>query len=203
MPSTINERAARLAMLKELFGLATHEASAAMSRWTSRLITFSLDEVREIPLGGLAGELALCDEPLTMVVLRLEGELGGDLVLAFDDADARRLVADVLGQPEPFAGDWTALAKSALEETGNILGCAYMNALTRLIGRDLVPSPPYFLVDYVGSVLEQALVPQAAESEVAMVCRTAFRRQGQDLNWHVFFLPMPCLRERIEDSLAR
>ena len=36
--------------------------------------------------------------------------------------------------------EWSELEKSALTETGNILGCAYVNALTRLIGTDLVPS---------------------------------------------------------------
>jgi len=36
--------------MHELFSSATHDASAAMCRWTNGLITVTLDDVREIPL---------------------------------------------------------------------------------------------------------------------------------------------------------
>ena len=38
-----------LVVLHQLFAAATHDASAAMCRWTNGLITLTLDEVREIP----------------------------------------------------------------------------------------------------------------------------------------------------------
>jgi chemotaxis protein CheC len=40
------DRDARLHVLHELLAAATHEASAAMCRWTEGQITLSLDEVR-------------------------------------------------------------------------------------------------------------------------------------------------------------
>ena len=40
------------AALHQLFASATHDASAAMCRWTDGLITLTLDEVREIAAGG-------------------------------------------------------------------------------------------------------------------------------------------------------
>lgn len=39
-----------LGVLDELFASATHDASAAMCRWTNGLIAVTLDRVREIPL---------------------------------------------------------------------------------------------------------------------------------------------------------
>lgn len=190
-----------LELLHQLFGTATHEASAAMCRWTNGLITLSLDEVREIPLEAVSQEFDFGDTLLTMVVLRLEGEVGGDFILTFDEVNGRQLAASLLGRDVSRSPEWTELERSALNETGNILGCAYMNALTRLIGFELVPSPPYFLQDYGASVLEQALLTQAMTNDLVLICRTAFHREGQELNWHVFFVPTMAMRERMENAL--
>lgn len=191
----------KLELLSELFASATHDASAAMCRWTDGLIRLTLDEVCELPLADACGELALGDELLTMVVLDLVGELGGAMILTFDETNGRQLAAALLRRPIETTEPWSDLEKSALAETGNILGCAYMNALTRLVDRDLTPSPPYFLQDYGASVLEQALLTQAVECDTVLVCRTTFQRRGENLSWRVIFIPSRELRCALEGAL--
>jgi len=184
-----------LEVLRRLLDAATHDASAAMCCWTDGLITLTLDELREIPLEIVAAELGLGDELLTMVVLSLEGGVGGEMILTFDEENGRQLAATLLGRPVNAETEWSELEKSALTETGNILGCAYMNALSRLINHQLVPSAPYFLQDYGASVLQQALLPQAMTCDQVLVCRTGFHREGEELNWNVVFVPSQELRQ--------
>lgn len=190
-----------LEVLHQLFASATHDASAAMCRWTDGLITLTLDEVRKIPLEDVCTELNLDDELLTMVVLSLEGEIGGEMILTFDDRNGRQLVASLLRRPMAEGPEWSDLEKSALTETGNILGCAYMNAITRLIDHELVPSAPYFIQDYGASVLQQALMAQAVTCDKVLICRTGFRREGEELNWRVLFVPTEAMQTAMEDAL--
>jgi len=190
-----------LGVLHQLFASATHDASAAMCRWTDGLITLTLDEVREIPLEDVSVELDLGDDLLTMVVLSLEGEVGGEMILTFDEENGRQLVASLLGRPVSTDPEWSDLEKSALTETGNILGCAYMNAITRLIDHELVPSAPYFIQDYGASVLQQALMAQAMTSDKVLICRTGFHREGEELNWRVLFVPTEPMRGAMENAL--
>lgn len=193
----------RLAPLQQVFASATHEASTAMSRWTNGWITLSLDEVRELPLQEACAELVVSDELLTMVVVSLEGDVGGQMILAFDEANGRRLVASLLGRPVSEGHPWTELEQSALAETGNILGCAYLNALTRFLGMDLIPSAPFLVQDYGASVLQQALLAQAMTNDKILVCRTGFHRKGEeDLNWHVLFIPTEGMRRALEDAMC-
>lgn len=192
---------AKLDVLHQLFASATHDASAAMCRWTNGLITLTLDEVREIPLEDVCSELNLGDELLTMVVLSLEGEIGGEMILTFDDENGRQLVASLLGRPLDSQCKWSELEKSALTETGNILGCAYMNALARLIDHELLPSAPYFIQDYGASVLQQALMAQAMTCDKVLICRTGFHREGEELNWRVIFVPTDEMRKAMEQAL--
>lgn len=184
-----------------LFAAATHDASAAMCRWTDGLITLTLDEVRELPLGSAAAELGLEDQLMTMVILGMESHPGTVLILTFDEDNARQLAATLtrrLRNPNP---EWDELEISALTETGNILGCAYMSALTRLVGKVLIPTPPYFVRDYFASVMEQALIHQAMVSDTALIGRTVFHRQGEMLNWHVLFVPSPEFRQMLEKAI--
>ncbi|ADB17976.1 CheC, inhibitor of MCP methylation [Pirellula staleyi DSM 6068] len=173
-----------------------------MCRWTNGQITLSLDEVREVPLCEAAGQFDFACDLLTMVVLTLDGELGGTMILTFDDQNGRELAASLLCRERCTSPEWTELEQSALNETGNILGCAYMNSLTRMVEADLVPSPPYFVQDFGISVLEQALLAQAATCDVATICRTTFHREGKQLNWNVLFVPTEALRTRLISSAS-
>jgi chemotaxis protein CheC len=196
-----HENVRTLAGLQELFASATHDASAAMCRWTDGVISVTLDEVRQVPLEEAGNALAVGDEMLTMVVMALDGELGGSLVLMFDELNGRQLAAALLGREAGTEPQWSELEKSALMETGNILGCAYVNALTRLIGTDLRPSAPYFIQDYGASVLQQALMTQAVAGDSLLLCEIGFRRKGAKLDWRVVFVPTPGLQESLQRSL--
>ena len=193
----------RAAALESVFAAATHEASTAMCRWTNGQIRLSLDEVLEVPLDRVTQVLELGDDLLTMVALDLLSDSETVILLIFDEINGRQLASTLLRQPCNPDAEWSELEKSALTETGNILGCAYMNALTRLLGRPLVPSPPYFIQDYGASVVEQALMSQAMESDTVLVCRTGFHRRDEELNWHVLFLPSVQLRQNLERVMAR
>ncbi len=196
-----SESASKLQLLQQLFASATHDASAAMCCWTNNLITLTLDEVCELPLAEACLGLNLDDERLTMVVLNLEGEIGGAMVLTFTEEDGRRLAGSLL-QAAPGSGpEWNDMEMSALAETGNILGCAYINALTRLIDRQLVPSVPYFIQDYGASVLQQAMLAQASGRDSVLICRTGFHCKNENLSWRVLFIPTIALREAMEDAM--
>jgi chemotaxis protein CheC len=193
--------------LQQLFAAATHEASAAMCQWTNSLITLTLENVLDIPLENVCAELKLGEELLTMVVMSLDNEIGGSMVLAFDEENGRQLAASLVGVESDAASDWSEMEISALNETGNILGCAYMNAITRLLNYQLIPSIPYFIRDYGASVVEQAVLGQAASDRV-LICRTGFHRQSQDakrqqaLSWWVLFVPSERLRQAMGHAMG-
>jgi chemotaxis protein CheC len=192
----------RLSLLRQLFASATYDASVAIRHWTNTSIRLTLDEVCEIPLEDVCSVLNIGEKLLTMVVLYLEGEVGGAMVLCFEEEDGRRLAASLLSGNSSAGGEWTEVEKSALTETGNIVACAYVSAITRLIDKSMIPSVPYFIQDYGASVLQQALVAQAADSDAALICRTGFHHEGEELNWLLLFVPTLALRTAVESALG-
>ena len=201
MNASETKAAPTLSLLHELFAAATREASDAMAGWTGGLITLTLDEVCELPLEEVCNEFDFGDDLVTMVVMNLPGDLGGNLILAFDETNGRQLASSLLSRPVGEDEQWSPLEESALCETGNILSCAYVNAISNLLQRRLVPSPPQFIQDYGACVLQQALMAQAMACDHVLVCRTAFHREGENIDWHVFFVPTPEMREAINHAL--
>jgi chemotaxis protein CheC len=188
-------------ILHQVFQMATDNASTAMCRWTHGRVTLSLDHLDELPLEEVSRALEIGDELLTMVILTLDGVDNGQLIVTFDELNGRKLAASLLHRELCTEPEWTSLEKSALNETGNILGCAYLGALTHLVNAELVPSAPYFVQDFGASVLEQALMSQAITQEKVLVCRTGFHRDGENLNWNVIFVPGATLRAKLESAV--
>src|SRR6266508_1174141 len=73
--------------------------------------------------------------------VKLEGALTGDLLLALPEADAENL-ATMLGYAP--ADGWGGLAESALMESGNIVGSAFVTAVGALVREKLLLSVPTF-----------------------------------------------------------
>jgi chemotaxis protein CheC len=197
------EKNKKMTIFRELLSSATNDVSVAMSRWTDGLVTMTFDDVQDFHVDEVIDKLVDQDSLLNMVILSLEGKLGGEMILAFDDRNGRELAKTLLRREVTRKEDeeLAPIEVSALTETGNILGCAYLGAITRLIQRDLIPSIPFFVRDLGSSVLEQSLAKQAKLSDEILVCRTVFHRADTDLSWHVFFFPSEELQEVIQKSL--
>ncbi len=170
-----------------------------MCRWTNGLITVTLDQVRDCPGGGQrrAGNRRRTADDGGPDSQRGSGRKPDPRVRRSQRAATGRLAVGREPGTEP---EWSELEKSALTETGNILGCAYVNALTRLIGTNLIPSAPYFIQDYGASVLQQAVMTQALTSDRLLLCQIGFRRKEQ-LDWRVVFVPTQGMQEAMQRSL--
>ena len=118
----------------------------------------------------------------------LTGPLGGQILLVFEDRSGLALVDLLLHQPIGTTTSWGELEQSAAQETTNIVGCAYLNALAstsahgngrRDIGGGAAaesssPRLPDFLQEFAGSLLEFALMEQALELDQVLLVQSTF-----------------------------
>lgn len=126
--------------LQEIASIGAGQAVTALSRLVGRPVDM---DVPEAWIGASAGAIAdflggLGDE-LLAVAVELEGLLGGNLVFALPERDARSLAA-ALGHPVP--DEWETLSESTLLECGNIVGSAFVSAIAKMTdGRLLLGVP--------------------------------------------------------------
>lgn len=173
--------------LQELASVGCGQALTALGKLAGR--RFHMD-VPEAWVGGGAGAIAAFLEALSHEVVavgvRLEGALQGDLVLALSERDAERLAA-MLGYPAP-GGDFGVLAESALLESGNIVGSAFVTGVAALVGEKLLLSVPAFARGSGGTCV-RTLVAHAGS--VALATRFTGGEGGEALEGLILVMPEP------------
>jgi len=125
-----------------------------------------LTESRSIPelLGG----------PVNTVVsisLEILGELQGRLLLVLQQAEARRLALELLSRPRHSLVD---AELRALEEAGNIVACACLNAIAAFTGLRLLPSTPSISKASAEEVIDAAVHGLEQDAGMIMVLEARF-----------------------------
>lgn len=182
---------ARLDALKEVANIGAGHAATALSLMTGARIMIDVPTVNIGQLSELVPEIAGADVPIVSVMMDMHGSLNGQTLLALPVATARRL-ADLMLRRERRGGDapFNLLEESALREAGNILGGAYMTALSEFLEMQLMPSPPRFRIATTKEILREC--DAALADDIAVCCvETEFTFEEIGERFRGFFLLLP------------
>jgi chemotaxis protein CheC len=200
-------------LLRMIFDRGAESASQALSKWLGQEVHLAISEVELVELAR-ASELLGPEESLVAAcTMGLTGRLTGLILLVFEDRSGLALADLLLQQPVGTSTIWDELEQSAAKETTNIVGCAYVNALAAHLpgaeakagANELIPTPPTFVREFAGSLLEFALMEQALELDQILLIHTEFAagRQGPSLNWTLLFVPSRDALHVLAASLAQ
>lgn len=180
--------------LQELASVGCGQAISALGKLSGRRIDMDVPEAWfGASAGAIADFLGAMGQDLVAVGVRLEGALTGNLVLALPEADAETL-ARMLGFPA--GGKWEGMAESALMESGNIVGSAFVSAVGTMVGEKLLLSVPTFALGSAKACVER-LVDHAGS--VALATRFTCGEPGATLEGLILVMPEP---ERIAKLLS-
>jgi chemotaxis protein CheC len=172
-------------------------AATALSQILGRPLRLSVPWVRVLPLEKVKEMAGGASRVVCALSLKVYGEARGSLLVVFGREQLPVLldmVVPAAWAARPGNGDGHGLndmERSALMEIGNILACAYLNALSHLLGVSLLPSIPGLAVDMLGAVTDHLLIELAAVSDSAMVLASQVLEPSSGLKGSIFFLPHP------------
>lgn len=167
------------------------EAGNALTQWIGKNITMKLDSITPISLGESMNLLGQPDQAVCCCIMQLQGGFGGRLALAFSDESGLALAEMLTGEKGSL--QWGDIERSAVLESANILGCAFLNAMIETPSHDpiasVLPSSPTFHRDFAMSLLEGLFLEQAMVADSVLFVRTRFLMEGKTLVWHLLFIP--------------
>jgi chemotaxis protein CheC len=192
----------QLSQFTSVIRMGAAEASHAMSTWLERSITVEVEPVNQLPLSVAADQLGTPDETLCACLMNVTGLVNGQLFLAFDERSGLSLGETILHRCNSV-DSWGELEISAAKETANIVGCAFLNSLSRSLlqigatdastikdpGSDCIPSAPVFLRDYAAPIMQSVLIDQACRSDSVVVIKSDLRIAELPSPFHFMFVP--------------
>ena len=153
----------QLDALRELANIASGNAATALSQMLGREVGLSVPRVLALPLADAVEAYGSPDEAITSVVIPLDGDIDG-LVLLLISPDGADALCRLLGVE---AG--SEIGDSALREIGNILGTSCLNALASMTGLNLGPCPPHLVTDMLGAIVSSLALSQAQYTDLVLV----------------------------------
>jgi chemotaxis protein CheC len=153
----------QLDALRELANIASGNAATSLAQMLGREVELNVPRVLALPLADAVEACGSPDEASTSVVIPLDGDIDGVVLLLLDPKGAEAL-CKLLG-----VDAWDEIGESALREIGNILGTSCLNALASMTGLHLEPRPPHLTTDMLGAIVSSLALSQTASTELVLV----------------------------------
>jgi chemotaxis protein CheC len=181
----------QLDAMREVANIGAGHAATALSQMTNRTIMITVPRVNIRPLEEACDTIGTPDQVIAAILMHMMGDLTGRALLLFPQRSARTLCDYLLRREIGTTQDFGEMEQSALKEAGNILGSAYLNALSDFMGMMLVPSVPSLVIDLSGAVLTSAHLNFGHDRDYAFCVETSFRLEGatEPLGGHFLLLP--------------
>jgi chemotaxis protein CheC len=166
-------------------------ASLSLSKWLGRPASLAVSRVRFAEIAEASEAFGPGDAVVAACAIPLSGPLPGTVLMIFDDRAAMTMIDALIGRPEGSTTEWGEMEQSAAQETSNIVVCAFVNAMAESLqpGGLMVPGPPEFRLEFVGSLIEFALMDQASRNDRIVMVEIHFSVDGIANDWAMVIVP--------------
>ncbi len=168
-------------------GAAT--AAESLSRILNKRIDLSIPEVKITPVEKIPEFIGNLNDPYMGVLLGIEGEITGTLLLVLREEIGFDLINMLYGETGSNTNELSEDGVSALKELTNILGSSIINVYAEKANLIVKPNVPIFVHDYLQSVMDSILVMQNMAHEYAIVMETAFYFEDDQVMGNLMILP--------------
>lgn len=181
---------ARLDALKEVANIGAGHAATALSMLTGARIMISVPTIRFVVPTEEARRACFPGANVVVVRTDISGSIKGRTALILPADGSLRLAERMLKKP---AGSVTTIGteeQSAVSEAGNIIGGAYLTALSEFLGMRILPSPPKLVQGETGVALERVFPAEGGLKPVLCV-ETEFTMKEPAESLHGYFVLIP------------
>ena len=181
-------------VLREIANIGAGHAATALAALLERPISQSIPKVMLIPLSDIPMHLGGAEKVVVSGLLDIMGDVSGFFMIVLEMGQADRIISMMLGKTKrPLkpgaARRYSAIEKSVIMETVNILGGSYLTAISELTGLHTSQSTPYLSVDMVGAVVNIAIAEAGKTGEVAIFFQSELCNEQERIIGDVFLIP--------------
>lgn len=196
-------KALQLDALREVANIGAGHAATALSQLTDRRIMISVPKITIAGLEDVSDVIGDTNEVVVAVLMHMLGDLTGRTLFMVPEGNAK-LLCDLLLRREPGASkEFGEMEVSSVKEAANILGSAYMSALSDFMGMMLLPSVPSLEIDRAGAVLTTAHLGFGRDRDFIFCVETDFHftEAGRKLKGHFLLMPDMASLKAILDAI--
>lgn len=191
-------------VLKEIGNIGAGNATTALAQLVNCKIDMGVPKVTLVPFKDIAVNIGSEETILVGILLGIdgnEGDISGMMMFLLDEVSAHTLVNTLCGNAPDKNEPFNEMELSALNEIGNIIAGAYLNALAGLTGLKICPTTPSMAIDMAGALLSVPAIEYGKIGDKVLLIETEF---GENDMINGYFVMVPELEsyEKILSSLG-
>jgi len=172
-----------------LSNMGAANAAESLSKILNKRIDLSIPEVRLTPVEKIPEVFGNLNEPYMGVLLGIEGDINGTLLLLLKENVGFGLIDMLYGTDSSGLKELSEDGVSALKELTNIIGASILNVYAEKSNMVVKPNVPTFVHDYLQSVMDTVLILHNIEHDYAIVMETAFYFEDDQVMGNLMILP--------------
>jgi chemotaxis protein CheC len=178
----------QLDALSELGNIGASHAATTLSQMLMGQIEMTVPLVEVVDLADIYKHVT--DETAALSIFQMQGELdqGGYVIFIMPLSSAKRMTNTMLGMGDEER-ELNEMDESALNEVGNIMVSAFLDATAELLGVVMLPSPPVLVIDMAHAAIEQLLVEVAFDVNEVVFFHTKLSCDQYSINGDLVMLP--------------
>lgn len=166
-----------------------HNAAKGISGMVGQSLHVDQPVVKRVPIKEIPDLLGGPETEAVGIYLRVEGEIGGQMMLVLPYVKALELVDLMMDVPAGTSQTMGRIERSALAELGNLTGSFFLNAVAATTGLNARPSPPAVMVDMIGAIMNIILAASDVLSETVLMLQAKFTRSGREADVDFWIVP--------------
>lgn len=179
----------QLDVLREIGNIGAGNAATALAKMLNKKIDMDVPKVKILEFKNV-NEILGGEEILVIgILLRVNGDLNGDMMFILEYKAAHVLVNILMGNAPDDFSDFSEIELSALREIGNILAGSYLSALSQLTNLMIMPSVPDMAIDMAGAILSVPAIQFGKVGDTVLYIETEFCEGSTKVVGDFFLIP--------------
>jgi chemotaxis protein CheC len=161
----------QLDVLREVANIGSGYAATSLSQLSGMKIMIDVPSIRFATVKDVACRIAGSNNRVVTLSMQMLGDLSGHTLFVLPERNACLLCDLLLHREQGTSGIHGEMEQSSLKETGNIMAGSFLNALSAVLGKMLMPSVPSVVIersDIIGP-------PTGETTEEVLVVETSFQ----------------------------
>ena len=194
-----NYSAIELDVLKEVINIGGGHAATSLSQLIDKPVHMTVPVIEMMDYAAVFEQIMPEETVIKAIIVRMMGDAEGVFLFTVDQQFSKDLVAMMLPENTPYS---EVMADSALQELENILVNSFLNAVMKLIDRNLITSVPIMIEDMFGAIMSSAYMEQSQYDDSIMIIKNEFYYLGDRLESSLYFIPKPGIIEKMLTALT-
>jgi chemotaxis protein CheY-P-specific phosphatase CheC len=191
---------------RELGTIGAAHAATTLSTMLSATVRVDIPDIVIVNFGDM--HKYLDTGVVAHVIFQIQGDVnsGGYVILHIPKGSAAKLTNLMIGSGDPNPDrELTEMDYSAIDEIGNIMISAFLDACAELLNLVLLPSPPTSIIDIPHAVMESILLtlPGIEEIDDIVLFKTDLVCADHHIDGNIMLLPSKETLDLMLERLAK